>query len=284
MRICFLLFLIYGSQINAQTDSTKALRIAVASELVVYSATMYGLNNLWYSDYERNSFHWYNDNQNWYKQDKLGHAATAYNVSQLGTNLMVWYGVPRKKAIWYGGLYGPFFLTTIEILDGFSEQWGASYGDLIANTIGSGLFIGQELAWKEQRIQLKYSFFPTDYADQNPSTLGSNLIEQSIKDYNGQTYWLSLNLKSFLKESKAPNYLNIAFGYGIDNLLSGSAYTSESNKQYYLSLDLDLTKINSRNNFVNKCLKVLSFIKIPMPALMLDSKQKVTFYPIYYGQ
>ena len=38
----------------------------------------------------------------------------------------------------------PFFLTTVETLDGFSEEWGASWGDLIANTSGTFVFIGQE--------------------------------------------------------------------------------------------------------------------------------------------
>tara|TARA_B100000768_G_scaffold68050_1_gene65413 strand:- start:1451 stop:2305 length:855 start_codon:yes stop_codon:yes gene_type:complete len=284
MRICFLLIVFSFTQLNAQTDSTKAFRIAVASELIVYSATLYGLNDLWYSDYERSSFHWYNDNKNWYKQDKFGHATTAYNVSQLGTNVMLWSGVPRKKAIWYGGLYGPFFLTSIEILDGYSEKWGASYGDLIANTLGSFLFVGQELAWQEQKIQLKYSFYQTSYASQNPNILGSNFMEEAIKDYNGQTYWLSLNLKSFISKSKTPEYLNVAFGYGIDNLLSGGAFTDDSKQQYYLSLDIDLNRIKTNNAFLDKCLKVLSFIKVPMPAIILDSKQKFKFYPIYYGQ
>jgi len=284
MRICFLLIVFSFTQLNAQTDSTKAFRIAVASELIVYSATLYGLNDLWYSDYERSSFHWYNDNKNWYKQDKFGHATTAYNVSQLGTNVMLWSGVPRKKAIWYGGLYGPFFLTSIEVLDGYSEKWGASYGDLIANTLGSFLFVGQELAWQEQKIQLKYSFYQTSYASQNPNILGSNFMEEAIKDYNGQTYWLSLNLKSFISKSKTPEYLNVAFGYGIDNLLSGGAFTDDSKQQYYLSLDIDLNRIKTNNAFLDKCLKVLSFIKVPMPAIILDSKQKFKFYPIYYGQ
>ena len=284
MRICFLLIVFSFTQLNAQTDSTKAFRIAVASELIVYSATLYGLNDLWYSDYERSSFHWYNDNKNWYKQDKFGHATTAYNVSQLGTNVMLWSGVPRKKAIWYGGLYGPFFLTSIEILDGYSKKWGASYGDLIANTLGSFLFVGQELAWQEQKIQLKYSFYQTSYASQNPNILGSNFMEEAIKDYNGQTYWLSLNLKSFISKSKTPEYLNVAFGYGIDNLLSGGAFTDDSKQQYYLSLDIDLNRIKTNNAFLDKCLKVLSFIKVPMPAIILDSKQKFKFYPIYYGQ
>ena len=57
------------------------------------------------------------------------------------------------------------FLTIIEILDGQSAEWGASSGDLIANSLGSFLAIGQELKWNEQRIQLKYSYIPSQWAE-----------------------------------------------------------------------------------------------------------------------
>ena len=113
--------------------------------------------------------------------------------------------MPRKKAIWYGGIYGSFFLTTIEILDGYSEEWGSSWGDLIANTAGTTMLISQELFWKEQRIQLKYSFFPSEYAKHNPSLLGKNTLQQSLKDYNGQTLWVSININDFLPNSISQN-------------------------------------------------------------------------------
>ena len=39
------------------------------------------------------------------------------------------------------------------------KQWGASSGDLIANTFGSLLVIGQEVAWNDQKIQLNIVIF-----------------------------------------------------------------------------------------------------------------------------
>ena len=74
---------------------------------------------------------------------------------------------------------------------------GASWGDLIANTSGTFAFISQELFWKEQRIQMKYSFKPSKYAKYRPDLLGSNFLQQSLKDYNGQVYWLSFNINAF---------------------------------------------------------------------------------------
>jgi len=59
---------------------------------------------------------------------------------------------------------------------------------------------------------LKYSFSKTAYAKLRPNTLGGNFIQQALKDYNGQTYWLSANIWSFNKESNFPKWLNIAFG------------------------------------------------------------------------
>ena len=63
----------------------------------------------------------------------------------------------------YGATAGLTFLTAIEVLDGFSDEWGFSLGDFAANA-GTGFLVGQELLWKEQRIVLKYSFHQTGYA------------------------------------------------------------------------------------------------------------------------
>jgi hypothetical protein len=60
--------------------------------------------------------------------------------------------------------------------------------DIIANASGTALFV----LWKEQRITPKFSFHTTQYAQYRPNVLGSSLAEQMLKDYNGQTYWLSV--------------------------------------------------------------------------------------------
>ena len=81
------------------------------------------------------------------------------------------------------------------------QNSGASSGDLIANTAGSFLAIGQALKWNDQKIQLKYSYSPTKWADVNPEQLGSTYLERLLKDYNGQTYWITFNIKSLFKYS-----------------------------------------------------------------------------------
>ncbi len=76
---------------------------------------------------------------------------------------------------------------------------------MIANAAGSGLFFMQQKAWNEQRIKIKWSFHETSLASQRPNLLGSGLLEELLKDYNGQTYWASFDIHAFAKESRFQN-------------------------------------------------------------------------------
>src|SRR5690606_20640636 len=115
------------------------------------------------------------------------------------------------------------FLTAVEVFDGFSQEWGFSWGDMIANASGTGLYIGQELLWNEQRIIPKFSFHQTKFAAKRPETLGSSFQEQILKDYNGQTYWLSFNLHAFTKNDFFPKWLNVAIGHSATGMLYGNS-------------------------------------------------------------
>ena len=136
-----------------------------------------------------------------------------------------------------------FFLRLFEILDGFSAEWGASAGDLIANTAGTALFIGQQLGWNDQRFYLKWSYHPNRISRNCPrnmelTNLGKNDLESILKDYNGQTYWLSGNIKSFLpKRSKFPGWLNVAVGYGGEGMLGATSPTPDEPVQNILVTD-----------------------------------------------
>ncbi len=240
---------------------------------ILYSGTMISLNQLWYADYEKTSFHFFNDNKEWLQMDKIGHAVTAYHFAKAAKSSLEWAGFPSNKARNYGVVYGLVFQTTIELLDGYSTQWGASTGDIIANTAGGAILWGQDIAWQEQRINMKYSYSKSDYAELRPGTFGENWQERFLKDYNGQTYWLSANIKSFLSvDSKIPNWLNIAAGYGIDGITGANENLEEygsfnRQRQYYLSMDVDLEKIKTKSKVVNFLFSTFSFVKIPAPAI-----------------
>ncbi len=254
---------------------------------VVYAASMAGLYQLWYSDYPLRQFHAFNDNEEWLQMDKAGHVGSAYYVGRMGISLFNWTGMKRRKAIWYGGMLGAFFQTSIEIFDGISPTWGFSWGDVAANTLGSALLISQELAWNEQRVQFKYSFHQTKYARLRPDLLGNSLVENMFKDYNGQTYWLSLNIASFLPSgSRFPKWLGIAAGYGAegmtDDLLISPYYPYKRYRQIYLAPDIDLYRIKSKSKMLKTVLYAFGFIKFPLPALEIGVPGKTRFLPIAF--
>ncbi|HLT54076.1 MAG TPA: hypothetical protein VKZ97_09300, partial [Flavobacteriaceae bacterium] len=127
------------------------------------------------------------------------------------------------------------------------------------------------------------------YASLNPDKLGNGLTEEFLKDYNGQTYWLSFNLHSFFKDSTIPKWLNVAVGYGGDNMLSGEnehvnnlLITQNPTRQYYLSLDVDLKKIKTKSHFLQTVFSVLNVLKVPFPTVEFTDKKGIKFHGIYF--
>jgi len=273
----------------SDTLNQKRQKTVYITQGSLAALSLVGLNQLWYKDYEKSSFHTINDTNEWLQMDKFGHMFSAYHLSRVGAETMAWSGANQKSQLLYGAGLGFVFLTTVEVFDGFSKEWGFSWSDIAANTLGTGLYVGQELLWKEQRIQLKYSFHQTKYADMRPSKLGENVLEQMLKDYNGQTYWLSANVYAFTKSKHIPQWLNLAFGYGATGMLTGEnesidgLYQNQNRiRQYYLSLDIDLTKIKTNSHVLKSLFSVVNTLKFPAPALEVTSKGKLKFHTIFY--
>ena len=304
--LLFLLFFQWnpGHAFCQQRDSVSVLNIpdtlhkgrltgVIITQSVLYAGSLGGLYFAWYKDYPQSSFHFFNDFDEWMQMDKVGHMTTSYYISRVGYASYLWAGVDRKKATWYGGLLGFAYLANIEILDGFSSQWGFSPGDFTANTLGCAIFIGQQLAWNEQRFVLKYSFHTTEYPAYRPDLLGSGFAQQLVKDYNGQTYWLSGNISAFLpKTTKFPRWINVAVGYGAEGMTGAASNSVSYNgvpvppfdryRQFYLSMDVDLTRIPTRSKTLKTLLTLVSFIKIPFPALEYNTTGKFRLHPFYF--
>jgi hypothetical protein len=297
----FLVFLIGFHLVSAQnavgsflkpSDSLDKIRqnSIVIAESVLAAGALVGLNQLWYADYPQSNFHFINDNSEWLQMDKLGHSFSSYHLGRFGSEMLQWSGASKKNQLIYGAGLGFAFLTAVEVLDGYSSEWGASTGDVIANASGTALYISQELLWKEQRITPKFSFHTTQFAAYRPDVLGRSLSEQILKDYNGQTYWLSTNLYSFSKGSKIPKWLNLAIGYGANGMVSGNTENNPQNstqkverfRQFYLSFDVDLTKIETKSHFLKTIFSVFNTIKIPAPTIEYSANEGLKGHWLYF--
>lgn len=264
----------------------KRVALITGANVVGYGGIMAGLYTTWYKDYPQSKFHVFNDLSEWQQIDKIGHVFSAYAAGKAGMELWRWTGMERKKRIWIGGMSGAVYQTVIETLDGFSKEWGWSWSDIGANLAGSGLFVAQELAWDEQRIQLKWSFHRKRYdnADLNARAnkiFGATTAERILKDYNGQTYWLSTSLRTFFPSSGIPAWLQVSLGTGAEGMFGAKENIGKDKfgniefdrtdikryRQWYLAPDIDLTKIKTNRKGIKFAFMVLNILKFPTPSL-----------------
>jgi len=298
----FLLFLLLINSTTAfsQNDSTapKTNRnkkiVLAASSTALAGGSLVFLSKAWYLQYNNGKFHAFNDNDEWLQMDKAGHFWSTYNSGRLMMDAFDWAGFTKKQKLMYGGTIGFAYMTCIEVMDGFSKGWGFSYGDMLANSLGCATAISQEAAWNEQRIFIKYSYHKSNYADYNPTLLGENFSQKILKDYNAQIYWVSFSPFAFIqKDTKFPKWLAISFGYGAHGMVRGKedfiTYSSNTPpiveytvqfdrvRDFYLSLDIDLTKIKTKSKTLKTIFTCLNTLKIPAPSIGFN-KNGSTFY------
>lgn len=265
------------------TDSLHSGRLAATSISVgtIWTGSIIALNQVWYDGFEKTKLHSFDDSKEWMQMDKLGHVFTAYHLSQQATKLYRWTGLDRKKSAWIGAGIGFGYQLTFEFLDGRSSAWGFSWSDLAANGLGSALFLAQEISWQEQKFKLKFSYHPTEYAQYRPNILGSNFGERLLKDYNGQTYWLTFSPGTLFPKSNIPEWISIAAGYSVDQKIAAKndyfisadgLKTFDAHREFVLSLDIDVSKLPIQKKWLKTVLNPFNIIKIPFPALVFQTK------------
>jgi hypothetical protein len=281
---------------NAPVEDTLPIKrarlvTAISGASVAYLGSMAYLQYIWYKDVKRVPFEFYNDLGGYNQIDKFGHIYGSYVESYIGFHSLLWAGVPRKKAALYGGSLGFILQLPIEIWDGMYEGWGFSWSDVGANALGSLLIIGQELAFQEQRVKYKFTFSPSPYARNANGYLGAG-FNQVFYDYNGHTYWLSTGINSLIGNTIIPDWVNIAVGYSaggmygeFENKTQFKGVTipvTERYRQFLFSLDIDFCKIPTRNKCLKKLFNSMFLIKVPFPAIEINTKGNFKFYPLYY--
>lgn len=289
MRFLIILFLLpFG--ILSQEDSlqhrfSKGRVIGVSTGIgVVWGGSMVGLSQIWYKGMEKSKWHTFDDSREWLQMDKVGHIYTANKISLLAGELYQWSGLNNRTSSFIGFGVGMGYLFTLESLDATGKDWGFSWSDMGANTLGASLYLAQQLAWKEQRLILKFSYSNSKYAQYRPNTLGKTFPERLLKDYNGQTYWLSASPGAFLKNSKFPSWLCFSVGYSIDGKLHGidNTYTINQNgesitfnaqRQLLFSLDIDFSKLPIKKPWLKAIVKQFNYLKLPFPTIILTGNK-----------
>lgn len=267
-----------------------------------YTITSLSLYHAWYKNYPQSSFHFFDDRKEWLQMDKMGHIYASYIQSYASFKLAKWAGLKKNHALLSSAFVGLLSQSTIELMDGYSEQWGFSKSDFLANIVGSSFFVAQEFFWDKQYVSFKVSNVPIAYnsatiystdglrtsslAKRATSLFGSNYSRTFLKDYNAQTIWACFHLKSFFPNNQhIPKWLNIALGYSGQNMFGGFENTWQESghtfvipenqlkryRQYFLSLDVNFDQIDTKIPILNTIFDMIHAFHIPMPTLEYNS-------------
>lgn len=297
----------------SDTFNHQRFYVGVGAGAGLYGAFSIGLWQAWYKDAELSKFHTFNDWTEWQQVDKIGHLYTAYNYARWTHQAARWTGMSRKSAAWTSAGVGMLLQTTTEVMDGYADKWGFSWGDMTFNVLGSSFFLSQELAWQEQRITMKVSSNPQTYPDlifhgvghsgtisiedRTKALYGKSFAERFIKDYNAQVNWFSFNIKSFAPQSSVPSWLNVAVGYGAGNMVAGHGYewTDKEGlkyavdpkilpryREFYLSTDIELNRLPIKNKLLRMLVYGVHHIKFPGPALEYNTLGKVKMHWLFW--
>jgi hypothetical protein len=290
--------------------------LTTGTGLAVYSGVSLALWHAWYKDYPLGGFQTFNDWGEWKDMDKAGHLFSANMECNYAFQGALWTGMKRRNAMWTAVGVGTGIQATIEIMDGFSQEWGFSWADIAFNTLGVSLFAAQELAWREQRIKMKVSGSRPNYdnkpllpdsggapmsLDERAAELyGTSPFHVILKDYNALTVWGSFNISAFMANGdsgKFPKWLNLALGYGAGNIYGGfeNKWTTEDGRvfsldpstyprfrQFYLSPDIDWTRIKTRHRWLKTGLSLLNWLKFPAPALEVNTLGGLKFHALHW--
>lgn len=262
--------------------------------IVVYALGVLWLSSTWYNSYT--SFHFFDDVFEWEYLDKIGHFFTSFYLGlfayQAFGNQENLNRPLRRKWICFTGFV---LLLPIEILDGFSLNYGASPADLLANALG-GIFCYAYVSNKVvSAITPKFSFHATAMSMIRPEMLGANFAQQIVKDYNGQTYWFSIDINSVFEQKILPGWLLLTVGYGGENLLGGHDNAWEDKhretndysylprtKCFFISVDVNASALRSKNKLFSYLFAPFVLLKFPAPAIEINMERGIIFHWIYF--
>lgn len=300
--VSFSLSVLYGQQDSTlnhlDIDFSKRKKVFVSTAVSGYLTLSSGLYFAWYKDYEQGSFHSFNDWREWQQMDKLGHSFSAYNQSMVMHGVARWAGYKERTALHIAALTSIVGQLTIEVMDGFTEEWGFSYGDMGFNFLGTGLYYLQERSWSEQPLKMKMSYWPETYPASlqlRADDLFGTGTQKLLKDYNAQTYWLSIDPNFLFPESNWPAWLDIAIGYGVENVYGGfenswmegvelmtlDEVTYPRTRKFLISLDYDLTATGTRSPFLKSVFGALNMFKWPAPAIEYNKQEGFVFHLVF---
>lgn len=247
--------------------------IVSGASLSILGGIYYRMKTAWWSD-GHIKFHFAYEYEYAKNVDKVGHFYGGILFTECFGSGLKWAGFNDESSLLYGAMFSTLVYTGIEIKDGFSPDWGFDVGDIGSSVLGSFYPYMQKKISFLKDFNFKYSYFPshsTFYKNMNKESKNNQFFND---DYEGETFWLSADLKTLLPEkinTFIPDFLNLACGISVENL----ADAANKHRVFVISPDIDLTKLfKTDNEFLKNLFHLLNYIHIPLPALQVSPHVK----------
>lgn len=236
---------------------------------IVTGALYQNYITFWTND-ESTAFHFSNDPPYALHNDKLGHAwfsTIASDVIRAGYEAA---GVDRHTAAWLGFGIAAGGELIIEIGDGVRTgrpYYGFSPGDAAADLAGAALPLIRTYHPEWPVPDLKMSIWPS-------SAYESGAYNSIIDDNESQFFWLSFDLPDAL-----PSWLNVAVGYGVENIPVVAHLPSRRDASpatlLFIAPDIDLRALPIEGDLWKFVTSILSHVRVPLPALQFTPRFKL---------
>ncbi|HET6400142.1 MAG TPA: hypothetical protein VFH95_01975 [Candidatus Kapabacteria bacterium] len=265
---------------HAQTerrDSAAILGVAAASLVPasLISAIVFLNQEAFWKYAKEVPFHVSNDPPYAMHIDKFSH----FYGSAAGSDLMRYsyerVGLSDETSVWLGG--GLTFAAgiAIEMEDarhGDDPEYGFSPGDAAADLVGASLPVLRHYYPVFNRLETKLSVWPS-------AAYKTGIYKSIADDYESQYYWLSFDLHGV---TPLPAWLDLALGFSAEHLLrpaNGLGYqvpppNGIPSTDVFFGPDINLKGIPIEGSFWKGLMSVLSYVRIPFPALQFYPRTK----------
>lgn len=267
-----------AQQILLTPQDTK-FRTALLISGLTLATGLYGFTSWWdnsSSQFEVRQEHWFGQDSPNGGADKLGHGFSAYIATRLLTKGFQWAGHDQSQSAWLAGLTSGALLTGVEIMDGFTAEYGFSTEDALMNLTGISLGILLEShPTLDNLLDLRLQYWVSKDArrlnDYDP-----------VADYSGQTYLLITKASGIPTLNRYPilRYLEFAMGYGTRGYQPTDGTDSqEKSRNLYYGLSINLSQLlndkifPSQSSSLNTVTRhLLEYVQIPGTAVLLKHK------------
>jgi hypothetical protein len=193
--------------------------------------------------------------------DKLGHAYSTYVISDYLAHSMrangASSGAPYNAALLSWGL-----MLGVEVFDGFSDDHGFAYEDLIFNALGAGFSVLRNtVPGLREKLDFRLEYIPSGNTD------GFH----PVTDYSGQKYILALKLSGFEWCRKTPlRFLELHGGYFARGFTDDERERGErERKKPYVAVGINVSELIfgkteiGKTNFGRHAARLLEYAQVP---------------------